>query len=311
MKRLVLALPLTLLTLASCGDHSAEAIEASGIIEGTDIRIGSEVGGKIRSIRTDEGLSVRQGDTLIIIDDTDYRTQHRQAAAAAEAASAQFRLAAEGSRREDLIQAEAMFHAAEADYQRATTLLASSTITQKQFDDTQARFISAQQTYEKMLSGLREDEILAARAVRDQAAALKDQTAKKLSDCFIIAPSSGIVTVRAVEPGELVSPGGNLLRITRMDTVKLVIYVPEVDLPSVAIGQEAVISIDGAENRSFPGTVVTVSDVAEFTPKNVQTKEERTKLVFGVKIKIPNPDGVLKPGMPADALLARQGAARD
>jgi len=311
MKRLVLALPFTLLAIASCGDHSEDAIEASGIIEGTDIRIGSEVGGKIRSIRTDEGLSVRQGDTLIIIDDTDYRTQYRQAAAAAEAAGAQFRLAAEGSRREDLIQAEAMFHAAEADYQRATTLLASNTITQKQFDDSEARFISAQQTYEKMLRGLRDDEILAARAMMDQAAALKDQTAKKLSDCFIIAPSSGVVTVKAVEPGELVPPGGNLLRITRMDTVKLVIYIPQVDLASIAVGQQAVISIDGAENRSFPGTVISVSDVAEFTPKNVQTKEERTKLVFGVKIRIPNPDGILKPGMPADAVLARRGAARD
>jgi HlyD family secretion protein len=237
--------------------------------------------------------------------------QYRQAAASTEAADAQYRLAVEGTRREDLIQAEAIFRAAEADYARATTLLESRTITQKQFDDTQARFISAQQTYEKLVTGLRKEEVLAARALRDQAAALKDQLAKKIADCSIIAPSSGIVTVKSVEPGELVSPGSNLLRITRLDTVKLVIYVPEADLASILIGQEAAIGIDGAGDRTFPGTVVTVSDVAEFTPKNVQTREERTKLVFGVKIRIPNPEGILKPGMPADAALTRAGATRD
>jgi HlyD family secretion protein len=311
MKRLVPSLLTIACGIISCGDGNNAVIEASGVIEGTDIRVASEVGGKIRAIRTDEGMTVRQGDTLIVIDETDYRMQFRQAAANAEAAEANLRLAIEGTRREDLIQAEAVFRAAEADYERATSLLASHTITRKQFDDTEARFISAQQTYEKMVSGLRKDEILAARARRDQAAAQRDQLAKRLADCSITAPASGVVTVKSVEPGELVSHGSHLLRITKLDTVKLVIYVPEEDLASIVLGQDAKVMIDGAGERSFPGTVISVADVAEFTPKNIQTKEERTKLVFGVKIRIPNPDGTLKPGMPADALLNRQGMGDD
>jgi len=309
MKRLVFFL--SLLLSVSCGDTDNDAIVASGVIEGTDIRIGTEVGGKVRAIRTDEGLSVKTGDTLIVIDDADYRIQVRQATANADAAEAQFRLAVEGTRREDIIQAQAMFRAAEADYKRATTLLASRTITRKQFEDTEARYISAQQTYEKMVSGLRKDEVLGAQAQRDQAIAHRDYLSKKLTDCYILAPCPGIVTVKSVEPGELVSPGGNLLRITRLDTVKLVIYVREEDLASVMIGQEAQVTIDGAGDRTFSGTVVSISDVAEFTPKNVQTKEERTKLVFAVKIRIPNPEGILKSGMPADAVLARRETGHD
>jgi len=309
MKRLVFFL--SLLLSVSCGDTDNDAIVASGVIEGTDIRIGTEVGGKVRAIRTDEGLSVKTGDTLIVIDDADYRIQVRQATANADAAEAQFRLAVEGTRREDIIQAQAMFRAAEADYKRATTLLASRTITRKQFEDTEARYISAQQTYEKMVSGLRKDEVLGAQAQRDQAIAHRDYLSKKLTDCYILAPCPGIVTVKSVEPGELVSPGGNLLRITRLDTVKLVIYVREEDLASVMIGQEAGVTIDGAGERRFSGTVIAISDVAEFTPKNVQTKEERTKLVFAVKIRIPNPEGILKSGMPADAVLARRETGHD
>ena len=311
MKPIPVFLAVTALVIGSCGERNGDTIEASGIIEGTDTRVGSEVSGKVVSIRTDEGMTVQRGDTLVVIDETNYRIQYRQAVAGAEAAEAQWRLAVEGTRREDLVQAEAVYRAAEADFKRATTLLASSTITRKQFDDTEARFISAEQTYEKLMSGLRKDEILAARALRDQALAQRDQLAQRLSDCYIVSPSSGIVTVKAVEPGEFVPAGSNLLRITKLDTVKLAIYVPEDDLASLRIGQEARVMIDGAGERTFPGTVVSVSDVAEFTPKNVQTREERTKLVFAVKIRIPNPERILKPGMPADALLARHSTTHE
>jgi HlyD family secretion protein len=106
-----------------------------------------------------------------------------------------------------------------------------------------------------------------------------------------------------VEPGELVARGVNLIRITYLEKVKLTVYVNAVELGRVRLGQEAEIRIDAYDERVFKGRVVYTSPSAEFTPKNVQTKEERTKLVFAIRIEIQNPDGVLKPGLPADASL--------
>jgi HlyD family secretion protein len=127
----------------------------------------------------------------------------------------------------------------------------------------------------------------------------------------VIAPAPGILTLRAVEPGELVGMGSNIARLTYLDRVKLTIYVNEAELGRVALGQPADVTIDtfGAD-KPFKGTVVYISPNAEFTPKNVQTREERTKLVFAVKIEIGNPEGTLKPGLPADAVLHAAGKAK-
>ena len=291
------------LLLASCSNNDTNTLEASGTIEGTDITIATEVPGKIREVRVSEGTRVSKGDTLVVIDDAEYQIQLRQAQANAAAAEAQYKLAREGSRKEDIVQAEAAFKTAEADYKRMKELLAQQTITQKQFDDVYARYVSAQQTYAKLVRGLRKPEIDMARARYEQAVAQVDQLRKKLRDCSILAPSAGTVTLKAVEPGEFVTVGAAVIKLTYLDRVKLVIYVNEQHLGGIRLGQKAEVRIDGAPDRTFEGIVTYISPNAEFTPKNVQTKEERTKLVFAVKIEVENSDGALKPGLPADAKL--------
>lgn len=292
------------LLLNGCSGNSKDVIEASGTIEGTDVNIGTEVAGKVKELRVDEGSRVGNGDTLALIDDTEYQIQLRQASANLASFESAYRLAVEGSRKEDILQAEAAYTAAKADYQRMKDLLASQTITQKQYDDVYARYVGAEQTYEKLRSGLRPEEINGARVKRDYAAAQVDLLRKKVRDCAILAPSAGTVTLRGVEPGELVTMGASLLRVTYLDKVKLTIYVSDADLGRVKLGQKAEVSIDSFDKvRPFEGDVVYISPTAEFTPKNVQTKEERTKLVFGVKIEIDNPEGALKPGLPADARI--------
>ncbi len=307
MHRLLSFLPL-LPMLAGCGGRGHDAIQASGTIEGTAVAVAVEVGGRVAGVRVDEGRRVHRGDTLAVIDDTDYRIQLRQAEANLAAAEAQLRLALEGSRTEDVTQAKAAYDNAARDYQRMKDLLATRTVTQKQFDDAEARFIAAQQTYEKLVRGLRREEIAALRARRDQAAAQAEQLAKKVRDCRLLAPSDGTITLRSVEPGEVVMPGARLFRLTDLGLMKLTIYLRETDLASVAVGGTASIRIDSAPDTSFTGTIVFISPEAEFTPKNVQTTEERTKLVYGVRIHIPNPREVLKPGMPADASIPKAGA---
>ena len=289
------------MVFAGCSHDSNGRIQSSGTIEGTDVNIGSEVAGRVREVRGEEGARVNKGDTLVIIDDADYQIQLRQAIANQEAAEAQYAVAIEGSRKEDILQAEAMFKSAEKDSHRMQDLLATQAVTQKQFDDAEARYIAAKQTYDKLVVGLRKNEIITIKARRDQAIAQADQIKKKVRDCNVLAPSSGTVTLRSVEPGELVGMGSNLIRITYLDKVKLTIYVSEKQISLVQLGQKARVTIDAGD--TFEGKVIYKSPIAEFTPKNVQTKEERTKLVLGVKLQVENPQGKLSPGIPADAII--------
>lgn len=297
--------------LLSCSGSPDGRIESSGTIEGTDVNIGVEVSGKISVVHVDEGSRVKPGDTLLEVDDTEYQIQLRQALANLASFESAYRLAAEGSRKEDVVQAEAAFRTSETDFSRMKALLAEHSVTQKSYDDAYARFVAADQTYRKLKTGLRPVEIEGTRVRRDQAEAQADLLKKRVRDCHVLAPSAGIITLRGVEPGELVTTGMTVLRLTYLDRIKLMIYVNEADLGNVRLGQTALISIDSfGKGKSVEGKVTYISPLAEFTPKNVQTKEERTKLVFGVRIEAANTEGALKPGLPADAVLLTSGSAR-
>ncbi len=134
---------------------------------------------------------------------------------------------------------------------------------------------------------------------QDALAVLQVQASK----LAIVAPTSGIVAQRPVHVGEYAAPGGTLLTIAQMDPVKLTIYVPETSLGQIKIGDEIGVQVDSFPKRVFKGKVIYIAPQAEFTPRNVQTKEQRVNTVFAVKLQIANPDSALKPGMPADATL--------
>ena len=149
----------------------------------------------------------------------------------------------------------------------------------------------------------RQEEIDAARARRDQTKAQVASLQKKVNDCSVTSPISGTIIKRYVEQGELAGEGTALYRISDLSSMDITIYVSESDLPKIKLNQKAVVNIDAFQNRGFDGKVIFISSIAEFTPKNIQTKDERTKLVFSVKVKVPNPDGILKAGVPADVIL--------
>jgi HlyD family secretion protein len=189
-------------------------------------------------------------------------------------------------------------------------LLASNTITRKQFDDAESRYTiakaqlsSAEQGVSKLRNFARPEDLAAARARASQAKATSDLLKKQLADGVVVAPVSGTVTHTPVEQGELVGMGSVVATISRLDKMNLMIYVSETELGKAKIGGMADVYIDTYPDKAFPAKIVYISPIAEFTPKNVQTKEDRTKLVFGVKLEIENKDGVLKSGMPADAYV--------
>ncbi len=312
------------LALAGCNGNGRNEIGASGTIEATEVDVAAQVGGRVQELRIDEGSQVRTGDTLAILDTTGPRYQFLQAQAGVDLADAQLRLVLKGARDEDIAQAQALVQQAEAaqqtaasDARRASELLAAGSATRKQKDDADARLVganaqlnAAHQGLNKMQQFARPEDIASARARLAQAQAVRDLAQKNLANCFIIATTNGTVTNKVVEVGDLAIPGGIVAAVSQLDTVDLMIYVSEVELARVKLGADAEVKIDVSTKRVFPGKVVYISPTAEFTPKNIQTREDRVKLVFGVKVEIPNPDGALKPGLPADATVKAEPANR-
>ena len=286
-----------------CNSHYGETISATGTIEATEITLSAQSGGQVKRVIADEGAVVRLGDTLLFIDNTDWVYQLQQARGGYEMAEAQFRLALKGAREEDLLQAEANFKNANDDLNRMEDLYRAKSVSEKQLDDARTRFTVTQQIWEKTKRGSRQEEIDAARARRDQTNAQMASLQKKVDDCVVTAQAAGTITKRFVEQGELAGTGMALYRISDLSMMDITIYVSEANLPKVRLNQKAVVHIDAFDKKNFEGRVTFISSTAEFTPKNIQTNDERTKLVFSVKVKVPDPDGTLKAGIPADVTL--------
>ncbi len=313
-----LALVFALAGLAACsGNGGGGAITASGTIEAVEVNVAAKVGGQVEARPVDEGSRVKPGDTLAVIDHATLDIQLRQAEAGVDLAKAQLVLLRNGARQEDirqaeaaLIQAGANLTVAAADARRMRELAATGSVTPKQKDDAEARLTVAEaqrnaavEALAKMRRLARPEEIQAAEARLAQAVAAADLLRKTIADCTIVAPAGGVVTRKAVEPGELVSPGSTVVTLSELGSVYVMIYVTEKELGRVRLGDAAEVSIDTFPGRTFPGKVTYISPEAEFTPKNIQTKEDRVKLVFGVKVEIENREGLLKPGLPADAAI--------
>jgi HlyD family secretion protein len=300
-----------------CGSNHKGTIEASGTLEATEVKVSAKVPGQIESNRIQEGSQVQAGDTLVILDRSTLELQFKQAQAGFEVADAQYRLLVNGARSEDIRLAEEAFRQAEAsfknasdDYTRMKELLSSNTVTRKQYDDAESRYTiakaqlsSSEQGVAKLRHFARPEDLATARARASQAKATADLIKKQLTDAVVVAPVPGTITHVPVEQGELIGMGSVVATISRLDKMNLMIYVAETELGKAKLGGMADVYIDTYPDKAFPAKIVYISPIAEFTPKNVQTKEDRTKLTFGVKLEIENKDGVLKSGMPADAYV--------
>jgi multidrug resistance efflux pump len=149
-------------------------------------------------------------------------------------------------------------------------------------------------------NGARPEELQAAQAQVDAAQAQLDMLEIELMKFTLASPWDGVVLARSVEPGEMALPGGTLLEIGRLEQLELTAYLPEERFGQVVPGQEVQVRVDAYPERVFTGVVLRLAEEAEFTPTNVQTKEDRTRLVYAVVIQLDNPDLALKPGMIAD-----------
>ena len=182
-------------------------------------------------------------------------------------------------------------------------LKAAANSARSQLDLARQTVLVAQAELDLLEAGPRPEDVAVARARWEAALAALDEIEVQRSRLTLTAPVSGVLTTRSVEPGETASAGQALLKIADLDRVTLKVYVPETDIGQVTVGQPADVRVDAFPGRAFRGWVAFIASEAEFTPKKVQTPKERVNMVFAVKVRLPNPDLSLKPGMPADAVV--------
>ena len=306
-------------------------LRVSGNIEATEVQVAPEVGGRLLELRADEGARVNRGDVVARLDTRDTELQIARVRTERRAADAQLRLLQAGTIIMDLRQVQAQVDGAEAevnalgaelqyaemDLERFEQLLAANAGSQKQRDDAQgkveamrerqtvaqARVRASREQLARLRFGARPEEIDGARAHVAGADAQLAILEKALKDAEVATPVAGIVTQKLADAGELVPPRGAILIVTDLDNAWANLFVPEPMIPRVALGQAATIYTD-AGGAGIAGKVSYISPRAEFTPRNVQTADERSHLVYRIKVTVDNRAGVLKQGMPVDAELA-------
>jgi HlyD family secretion protein len=319
-------------SLAACSDPPpSNTLRASGHVEATETRLAPDAGGRIITFALREGDRVQAGQEIVTLDRRDVELALDRARADRAQADANLRLVMAGARAEDIRQAESQVTAAEADVsaaqaelvaaeqdlQRFETLLTSNSGSRKQRDDAatrrdvandrlaaaQSRVRVSQQALARLKAGARKEEVEVARARVTAADAQIATLDKNLADTVFRSPVTGVVTEKLVEAGEVIAPRTPVAVVANLDEAWADVFVPEPAVPRLKLGQAAQLFTD-AGGPPINGTISYISPKAEFTPRNVQTAEERSKLVYRIRIAVDNQDGVLKQGMPVEAELA-------
>jgi HlyD family secretion protein len=240
-------------------------LELSGTVEVTEVNVGFKMPGRITGLHTEEGQRVGKGERLAVLDSAELRSIVEQGRAAVR-------------------NAEAEYEKARKDFDRYRALFQEGAVTAQQLDAARKAHDVALSQVDQARAALRTDEV-------------------RLKDTVADSPVSGIVLSKNVEQGETVAAGVAVYSLGDLDNPWVKVYVNETKLGLVKLGQKARIFTDTYPGKAYEGKVTYIASEAEFTPKNVQTKEERVKLVFGVKVSVTNVNNELKPGMPADVKI--------
>lgn len=318
-------------------------IQANGRIEGDHVTVASKFPGRIVDLLAREGARVVKGDVLIRLDDAQIRAKVDQADRLVDVLNAQVEAAHTSlsvlnlevplgieaasakidSARAAVQKARAVEYEARRDVDRIQALIREQAVSQQQLDQAEARWKVAtseiavakaaldQATKELSQAELgwkrirsKEADVAALERQRDQAEAARTEAASVLQDLIIVAPTDGTVTTRMVDVGEVVAAGAPLLELVDLDRLYLQVYVPEILIGKVRLDLPARIYTDAFPEQPFEAFVRYIASKAEFTPKEVQTPDERVKLIYAVRLYLTdNPDHRLTPGLPADAVI--------
>ncbi len=330
-RTLITVAALAVMTNACGGRGEQGQARASGYVEATEVRVAPQVGGRLIAVAVAEGDRVAVGALLARIDTGDVDIALRRAEAERDQAVAALKLLEAGARSEDIRQAQAQaesvhadvqaaeseLQAASADLQRFEALLQSNAGSRKQRDDAvtrrdvaAARALAAREraraaaaAVARLRAGARPEEVAGARARVAAADAQIAALRKNVADAVLTSPVAGIVTAKLADAGEMIAPRGPVAAIADLDHAWANVYVDEPVVPRLRLGQPVALVTDAGQR--LQGSITFISPKAEFTPRNVQTAAERSKLVYRIKVSVDNHEGILKPGMPVEAELPR------
>jgi multidrug resistance efflux pump len=319
------------------------AVTASGRIEGRDVTVApKDIQGRVKRLLVDEGDTVKKGQLLAELEANALDARAASLAAQIANIDAQIgqatldvsltaknsdaSIAAAGavvsSAQAHIARAKAVLANATADYRRGATLLDDKVISRREFDQmemalrtSEADVDAAEKELARALADLalaraskdtiavKRQQVRAHQESRRAAVAQLAEAQANLAERQVVAPADGTILSRPVEVGDVVAPGSPIVRLVDLSRLYVKVYIPEPDIPKIKLGDPADVTVDAFPGRRFAARVSKIHDQAEFTPKNVETTEERLKLVFGVELTLVNPDRLLKPGMPADCTI--------
>ena len=371
MRRLILVG----LLLAGCLGRNGDFVEVTGQIEGTTVRAGSRIGGRVSEVLAEEGDAVKAGDVLVRLDAREADAlvaasaaglaqaeavlakleagarpeQLRQAEAAATRAEEQYRMAEKGFRSQEVQAAGAAADAARAqrdqaraEFQRVERLFASAAVSQQVYDAGKHAFEAAEAQYDaardkfdlvasgmrteeiamakagyeqamagldELRNGARAEDIAAAKAARDAAEAEHRRAVIAAEEMVVTSPRDGVVESLDMHPGDLVKPGA-IVSIVDLEDLELTVYVSAAMLGHLRVGQRVTFITDSHGDETFEGGIEQIATEGEFTPRNLQTQEERIQQAFGVKIALNSAGGQLRAGMAATAYLPKHAEGR-
>ncbi|HEY6837176.1 MAG TPA: efflux RND transporter periplasmic adaptor subunit [Geobacteraceae bacterium] len=297
---------------------TGETIRLSGTVEVTSVEVSFKIPGRIRERLVDEGESVKAGQIIARLEDDDQKQEVALRRSDAQSARAVLAELENGSRKEEIAQAEAALTAAEAeakrlgdDWPRQEALFAKEVIPRRELDRSrsardmaEAHVREARETLALVRKGPRRERIDQARARLRSAEDSLALAQNRLDYTTLSSPLAGTVLAKNAEPGEQVAAGTPVVTVGNVTDTWVRAYVSETDLGRVKLGQKVKVTSDTWPGKVYDGSVTFIASDAEFTPKSVQTEKERVKLVYRIKITVPNPTSELKPGMPVDAVLS-------
>lgn len=297
------------------GGGATAPVSVTGTIEATQVDVSVKITGRILERLVKEGDKVSRGQLLVRLDDSELAADVRRQEAALRSAQATLRDLQKGARPQEIEEARAAVSSAEAtrsmterEYQRNDQLFRQNLIAAQDVDRARqayevakAQERSVRERLGLLLEGSRPDQVDAARWQVTQAESALAQAQSRLREARVVSPIDGVVLRKNLEAGETANPGVPILTLVNPKDVWLRAYVPETEVGRLKVGDTATLRVDAYPNRVFTGRLIEIGSEAEYTPRNVQTKKERVNLVFRIKIQIDNPEGILKPGLPADA----------
>ena len=311
-KKVLLIGFMTLFFINGCLEQKAKEEKFYGNVDVRTVSLGFRVSGKIKHIYFEEGERIKSGEVIASLDDNLYKEYVKQVNAQIEVQKAKIQKLEKGYRKEEIKKAKALLlekevalKKAQSDLNRQKELLSSHSISQQTYDDLNAAYENANALYlyaksslDLLKNGYEKEDILAAKAQLEYLMAQKNQQEINLQDTKIYAPSNGTLLTRVYEPGSIVNSSQVVVEMAKDDQYWVRSYMSERYLGIIKQGMKALVYTDSNKGKAYEGIVSFISPLAEFTPKNVQTEELRTDLVYRFRIILKEHDDMIRQGMP-------------